>query len=53
MAHNLLGQLAASRKSEEDMLLLLANEFSVESPALLAPSAMPRFINRLKELLKK
>jgi hypothetical protein len=34
------------------VLLLLASEFSVESPASLAPSAVPRFINRLKELLK-
>jgi hypothetical protein len=53
MALNLLAQLTATGKSEEDVLLLLANEFSVESPALLAQSAVPRFINRLKELLKK
>jgi hypothetical protein len=52
MALNLLGRLAANGKSEEDLLSILASEFSVDSPALLAPSAVPRFINRLKELLK-
>jgi hypothetical protein len=52
MALNLLARLGANGKSEKDVLLLLASEFSVESPASLAPSAVPRFINRLKELLK-
>lgn len=52
MALNLMAQLTTKGKGEEDVRSVLAGEFGVESPAALAPNAVPRFINRLRELLK-